>query len=293
MIKNLNTLTIDHIPLLISYLKKYPRESCDYSVCNLLTWGKIYNNQFCQYEGRLVIFNSKYSYVFFPIGEYMTAAELAKLLQDFQQIDAKASLIQIPEQYIQSTPDVHEYFEIKEDRDWDDYVYSCKRMLELTGRKLAKKKNLINQFRKLYPNYKVLSITPYYRENLIRFTEKWQRERAVEGQYLETEFQAIKNTLQMWDSLPVDGIILCLNRMMVAYSIFSPQTKCMATVHFEKFDPTKKGSGQMINWETARYLNHEYKWINREQDIGLPGLRQAKTSYMPDRMIKYISAKLK
>jgi hypothetical protein len=138
-----------------------------------------------------------------------------------------------------------------------------------------------------------LRITPYYRENLCRFTQKWRLEREVGGDYLKTEFEAIRNTLDMWDSLPVDGIIICIDRQMVAYSIFSPQTKCMATIHFEKYDPTKKGSGQLINWETARYLNQEYKWLNREQDIGLPGLRQAKNSYMPDRMIKFIKGELK
>jgi hypothetical protein len=293
LIKYLIPLTTDHVPMLISFLKDYPRESCDYSVCNLLTWGKIYNNQFCHYQGRLVVYNTKHSYVFFPMGEYLPAAELAQLLRGFKEIDPKVSLIQIPEEYVSSTPEIHDYFELSENRDWDDYVYSCQKMVELRGKKLAKKKNLISQFRRLYPDYKVLRITPYYRENLCRFTQKWRLEREVGGDYLKTEFEAIRNTLDMWDSLPVDGIIICIDRQMVAYSIFSPQTKCMATIHFEKYDPTKKGSGQLINWETARYLNHEYKWLNREQDIGLPGLRQAKNSYMPDRMIKFIKGELK
>lgn len=293
MIKYLIPLTTDHVSMLISFLKDYPRESCDYSVCNLLTWGKIYNNQFCHYQGRLVVYNAKHSYVFFPMGEYLPAAELAQLLRGFKEIDPKVSLIQIPEEYVSSTPEIHDYFELSENRDWDDYVYSCQKMVELRGKKLAKKKNLISQFRRLYPDYKVLRITPYHRENLCRFTQKWRLEREVGGDYLKTEFEAIRNTLDMWDSLPVDGIIICIDRQMVAYSIFSPQTKCMATIHFEKYDPTKKGSGQLINWETARYLNQEYKWLNREQDIGLPGLRQAKNSYMPDRMIKFIKGELK
>jgi len=148
--------------MLISFLKDYPRESCDYSVCNLLTWGKIYNNQFCHYQGRLVVYNTKHSYVFFPMGEYLPAAELAQLLRGFKEIDPKVTLIQIPEEYVSSTPEIHDYFELSENRDWDDYVYSCQKMVELRGKKLAKKKNLISQFRRLYPDYKVLRITPYY-----------------------------------------------------------------------------------------------------------------------------------
>ena len=105
--------------------------------------------------------------------------------------------------------------------------------------------------------------------------------------------KAIQNTLDMWEHLPVDGIIICHQERIVAYSIFSPHTEDMATVHYEKFAPFKKGSAQVINWETARYLQGKYKWLNREQDIGLPGLRQAKTSYMPDKLINFITAKIK
>lgn len=161
-------------------------------------------------------------------------------------------------------------------------------MVNLRGKKLTKKKNLISQFRRANPNYHVLPISKEKHEVIERFTEKWRRERHVEGSYLDTEMKAIQNTLEMWDELPVEGIIVCLDQRIAAYSIFSPQTQDMVTVHFEKFDPDKKGSAQLIYWETARYLQSRYKWINREQDIGLEGLRQAKTSYAPDFMVKFL-----
>jgi hypothetical protein len=107
-----------------------------------------------------------------------------------------------------------------------------------------------------------------------------------------TEIKAIENALEMWNQLPIEGIIICLDHKIAAYSIFSPQTADMATVHFEKFDPDKKGSAQIINWETARYLQDRYKWINREQDIGLEGLRQAKLSYAPDRFAEFFASHL-
>jgi hypothetical protein len=108
-----------------------------------------------------------------------------------------------------------------------------------------------------------------------------------------TEIKAIGNTLENWNNLPVEGIIICLNNRIVAYSIFSPQTEDMVTVHFEKFDPDKKGSAQVITWETARYLQGRFKWMNREQDIGLEGLRQAKLSYVPDHFSRFFGSKLK
>ncbi|MDZ4122178.1 MAG: phosphatidylglycerol lysyltransferase domain-containing protein, partial [Candidatus Cloacimonadaceae bacterium] len=64
-------------------------------------------------------------------------------------------------------------------------------------------------------------------------------------------------------------------------------------IHFEKFDPDKKGSAQTIFHEAAKFLAPQYKWINREQDMDLDGLRQAKRSYLPDRMINYYTANLR
>ena len=288
----LHELKLLHVPMLIEWLKRYPREACDYSVCNLMTWGKIYHNQFCEYKGRLVFYNPQYAYVFFPVGEWMSPSELREMVWDFQKLNPSASLILIPESFTLAHPELDQFFELHWDRAWEDYIYSVERMVRLSGKKLAKKKNLISQFIRAYPDYKVLPVTPSRRDVIMEFTHKWKREREVEGIYLNTEFKAIQNTLEMWDSLPVDGILICHQNRIVAYSIFSPQTADMATIHFEKFDPEKKGSAQVINWETAKYLQDGYIWINREQDIGLEGLRQAKSSYMPDRMVKFISGKV-
>lgn len=287
------SLNTTHIPMLQDWLNRYPREACDYSICNLMTWGKIYDNRFCIWHDHLMLFNPKYQYVFFPVGEWMEPAELAELLAECRKTWKEAELILIPGAYMDAHPELHEHFLIHEDRAWMDYVYSTERMVNLSGKKLAKKKNLISQFKRAYPGYQVKPIGKHHLDEIVIFTEKWRRERDVEGIYLHTESIAIQNTLEMWDDLPVEGIIICLDAQIVAYSIFSPQTSDMATIHFEKFDPDKKGSAQVINWETARYLQGRYQWINREQDIGLEGLRQAKLSYDPDRMIRFIGAKVK
>jgi hypothetical protein len=97
----------------------------------------------------------------------------------------------------------------------------------------------------------------------------------------------------MWDLLPAEGIIICLHDKIAAFSIFSPQTPDMVTEHFEKFDPEKKGAAQLINWETAKYLQNRYKYLNREQDLGLEGLRQAKLSYQPEFLVKFLVTNLK
>lgn len=288
---DLKSLNTSHIPLLIDYLGRYPRQNCDYSICNLLTWGKIYNNQYTLWREHLVLYNPQYAYVFFPVGPGLSSAELRELLDLFSAEDKEATLILIPEDWADKNPDLEDYFTLKEDRDWADYVYAVERMINLSGKKLAKKKNLVSQYLRAYPDYHVLPVTPEKHSVILRFTEKWKRERSAEGIYLNTEFQAIRNTLEMWESLPVDGIIICHRNLISAYSIFSPINRDMATIHFEKFDPDMKGSAQLINWETARYLKGKYTWLNREQDMGLEGLRQAKLTYQPDCLVKFITGK--
>ncbi len=284
----LEPLTTAQIPLLREFLSRYPRQSCDYNICNLLSWGKIYNNQYTLWEGHLVLVNPQYSYLLYPVGPGLGADKTRELFDLYREDAPEAKLLIIPENWQESCPGLDRHFEISDDRDWYDYVYATEKMVNLRGKKLTKKKNLISQFRRAYPNYHVLPISKEKHEVIERFTEKWRRERHVEGSYLDTEMKAIQNTLEMWDELPVEGIIVCLDQRIAAYSIFSPQTHDMVTVHFEKFDPDKKGSAQLIYWETARYLQSRYKWINREQDIGLEGLRQAKTSYAPDFMVKFL-----
>lgn len=286
-------MQISHTLMLREYLSKYPRENCDYTITNLIVWGEIYDNHFLLYKGRLVIFNLQYQYIYFPVGEYLTPLELRDLTMNFRQYYPEARMILFPKEYMDEHPQVHDYFDLQGDRDWADYIYSTEALVEMHGRKLAKKKNLISQFRRAYPQYKVMEINKNRLDVIMQFTHKWRREREAEGAYLMTEIKAIENTLKYWEQLPTEGIIICLQHRIVAYSIFSAQSLDMATVHFEKFDPDKKGSAQVVTWETARYLLGKYQWINREQDIGLAGLRHAKMSYDPDRLVPFFGSKLR
>ncbi len=289
----LKPLEITDTLMIRDYLNRYPRENCDYTITNLIVWGMIYNNMYLLWKDSLVFFNPRHKYIFFPVGEGFSPGDLRDLVLEFKRYYHDAEMILFPEDYLQQHPEIQELFEIHEDRAWADYLYQTQKMVSLSGKKLAKKKNLISQFVRAYPHYKVLKIKDEHLEVLLQFTNKWRKERSAEGIYLMTELKAIENTLAHWHELPVEGLIICLDYKIAAYSIFSAQTTNMATVHFEKFDPDKKGSAQIINWETARYLSERFDWINREQDIGLEGLRQAKLSYAPDRFAPFYASQLR
>lgn len=289
----LTLITPNHIPMITDYITRFPRTNCDYTVTNILAWGVHYRNHFLLWQGNLVIFNPQYQYICFPLGTNFAVPDLAQLVTRFRTLYPESQLILIPEEYYQAHPEMDTFFEVSEDRSWADYVYEVDKLVNLSGKKLAKKKNLVSQFVRAYPDYKVLPITSDNMQIILDFTHKWRRDRSADGIYLMTEIKAIEQTLIMWDSLPVEGIIICLNNRIAGYSVFSHQTPDMVAEHFEKFDPDKKGAAQLVNWETAKYLQGRYKYINREQDLGLEGLRQAKLSYEPEFLVKFLASKLK
>ncbi|MDD2332500.1 MAG: phosphatidylglycerol lysyltransferase domain-containing protein [Candidatus Cloacimonetes bacterium] len=289
MIK-LENLEFKHIPLLKEKLAAYPRQACDYAICNLLTWGKLYNNQIGIYKDRLLILNPQYESLCFPIGAYFSPSELLEIIQWFRRIYKKTELILIPEEYLAETPDFGKLFEVSESEAWAEYIYRIETLVKLPGKKLHKKKNLVSQFVRSYPDYKVLQITADNKDVILSFTAKWKREREIDGIYLNAELKALGYAMEYWDELPIEGILICHHNKIAAFSIFSEQTRDTVSVHFEKFDPDKKGAAQIINWETARHLQDKYTWVNREQDLGLEGLRQAKKTYIPEYMLKFLSA---
>lgn len=289
---NLQLLTPQQIPLLQDFLERFPRQSCDYTVTNMLTWGRLYQIQYLLWQDNLIIYNPKYHAICFPVGNSFHAADLAELVKSFQEQFDHATLILIPDDWETSFPGLGGCFHIWEDRDWVDYVYASEDLALLKGKKLAKKKNLISQYIRQYPDYHVLPINAGHKEVILSFATKWKRERNADGIHLNSEMQALQYTMEQWDILPVQGYIICHQNKISAFSIFSRQTPDMATIHYEKYNPDMKGAAQLVNWEVARIIHQNYRWINREQDMGLEGLRRAKESYDPAYLVSFRSGLL-
>ncbi|MCL2705865.1 MAG: phosphatidylglycerol lysyltransferase domain-containing protein, partial [Spirochaetaceae bacterium] len=245
------------------------------------------------YFDRLILFNPSYSYLLFPIGDKLSAEELFQLNNYFKRIHNKIEIFAVAEDYIISDPNLNEYFIIKNDENWSNYIYTTDSLVKLSGKKLAKKKNLISQFMRLYTDFTVKPIKANDYVEIMEFCYYWKKTHGVVTEYLDIEFEAIKTILTHWEIFPCNGLKLYANDKICAFSIYSPQTDEMATVHFEKYAPDIKGAGQVINHETAKILIKDFKYINREEDMGSAGIRQAKRSYQPLKMLPYYRLKSK
>jgi hypothetical protein len=185
-------------------------------------------------------------------------------------------------------------FEFKKRRDGFDYVYLLEKLVKLPGRKLHAKRNHINFFIKNYD----WTFEPLTLENLDEcreMNEQWY-EKKERSHYtgLANERRAVEKCFENYSRLGLEGGLLRASGRIVAYTIGEPLNSDTYVIHIEKAFSDIRGAYQMINREFASFIKDKYPhilYVNREDDMGDKGLRRAKLSYYPDRMIeKYIAA---
>lgn len=164
-----------------------------------------------------------------------------------------------------------------------DYIYLQSNLASLKGKALHSKKNHLNKFRKTYPDYKVEEITRENIDECLKMNENWCLENNIElpkPPCCSGEFCALLDTFKYYERLGCKGILIRVGGQVIAFTLGTERNKDVFVTHFEKALYSYEGSFACINYEFANYLN-TYKYINREDDMGRDGLRQAKMSYRP------------
>jgi hypothetical protein len=207
----------------------------------------------------------------------------------------------VPDEYIESfgKTRIESLFEIREDEKFQDYVYLREDLAELKGNRYSKKRNLISQFKKAYDKeggIAVEKITNAVVPECIAFLEKWCKERDCDkepGGDLSCEKRAAINMLENIELLEVPGILLRLDGIVSAFGIASHLNKDMGVLHFEKAFANIKGLYQYFDQLCAKLLFSDKKYINKESDMGMPSLAQAKDSYHPVMKVRAYELKVR
>ena len=179
-------------------------------------------------------------------------------------------------------------------RDGWDYIYDINRLADLPGKKLHAKRNHIRRFEEAHPDW---TFEPLSRENLeecLQVDRDWylqscQREGIEEAWDLRAETLALRDAVDHFEALKLDGGLIRTGGQVVAFTIGDRLGADGFDVHFEKAYAQIQGAYAIINREFARYIRDRYpdvRWFNREEDMGLEGLRKAKLSYYPDAMVE-------
>jgi len=176
-----------------------------------------------------------------------------------------------------------------EDRDNFDYLYYRKDLAELSGKKYHKKKNHVNHFINTYPDHEQKPVSKETIPAANEILDRWRQDSLPEGDY-----KASKEALDLFDVLALRGTIFFVSGNPAAYCLGESIARGrMFAIHFEKAIDEYKGIYQFMNQAFAESLPRFFTLINREQDLGNEGLRQAKMTYRPCGFVQKYTGKLK
>lgn len=167
-----------------------------------------------------------------------------------------------------------------------DYLYNRRDLAELPGTVYHRKRNHISRFEKLYPRWHFAPLTPENAGDALQIAQSWLENRNDAA--LLHELHAIRHALEHLNALQLCGGIIYVEQLPVAMSVVSYISPAVADVHYEKCLPAFRAAYPVINRNTAQHLQGEL--INREEDLNHPGLRRAKESYHPTRILRKYTA---
>lgn len=264
----------------------------DYSFGNIWSWAEHYGLEWRLLDGMCWIRQSRpQPRLWAPVGPWREHDWRAS-----PGMEAGAKFIRVPEELTKLWRTAcEERILLEESRGQWDYLYNAGELARLEGNRFHKKKNLLNQFTKSYAyGYFPLNMTNI--NAALEMQQEWLlRREAGADAVLLAESRAITRLFSVWERVPeLEGGLLRVDDKVVAYTIGERISRDTLVVHFEKGLPGYKGVYQAINCFFAREAarHEELIYLNREQDLDDPGLRQSKESYNPVEYVKKSSVTL-
>ena len=273
------------------YLHHSGERGCEYNFVNLYLWGR---QRAAFHQGNLVFFSqfNRKSVYPFPLQGGDLKASLDAIIHDAKTRDIPCRLTSLTHEDCDILESLYPgQFRIHEDRDGFDYVYAIDDLADLKGRKYQRKRNHINRFKQNYPGYTVEPITDENTIEAVLLLQKWYADRELADPHgdFHMEKAAIFKALRDRKELDMEGLLLKHNGIVLAMTMGSAMSSESFDVQFEKALDEADGAYPTINQEFAQYLRAKYpslQWLNREDDLGLEGLRKAKLSYSPHHVIE-------
>ncbi len=275
-------ITFNEKELFEKYYKYKTSRGCELSFSNNFLWAPHYGTGWGIVEDCLVFYNPHRDSVSMPIGEnpYKALDILLKYYEDNNKPFMMHLVTQ--EQFEALEKQYPGKFQIEYIRDVADYIYEAQSLGNLAGKKLHAKRNHINRFIENNPEWSYEEITDENLEECLEMAQKWREQnKCDENKDKSAEFCVTLRALRMRDEIGLKGGLIRTRDGIVAFSLGAPLTEDTFVVHIEKAFAEVQGAYPIINREFVLHAAKDYKYINREEDMGEEGLRKAKTSYNP------------
>lgn len=270
--------------MITRYFRMNRNRSCEYTFANIYLWSRHYKVKYAVIEDMLVFQYTETCSFTFPQGNL---EHLKKVLDILERWSAEHN---VPFRLTNVNPEQFEKLEavypgkytIQYYRDSADYVYETEKLITLSGKKYHGRKNHINKFKRLYPDWSYEKITADNAEDCFQMALNWRRENGCdEDEEKNAEMCVTLNSLRLMEELELTGGLLRVDGRVVAFSIGEPVCDDTMVVHIEKAYADVEGAYTMINQQFLAHEASQYQYVNREEDLGNPGLRKAKESYRP------------
>lgn len=262
---------------------------CEFSFSNLYLWGRQRLAFIHDHAVLFSQFNRRTVYPF-PVGCGDKRPAIDAIIADAAERGIPCRITGLTAQNMALLQELYpDRFRYHCDRDSFDYVYDINDLADLTGRKYQKKRNHFNRFRNLYPYYTTEPLSEQNLARVQRMIDSWYEShiQANPEEDYHMERAALNKALRHHRELGMEALVLLDGEEVLAFTMASPLSDHTLDVHFEKARPGAESAYPVINCEFARYIREKMphiRYLNREEDMGLEGLRKAKESYYPHHM---------
>ena len=264
--------------------KKSGYFGADNTFGSLYVWQYSSGAKICFYKNFLLRkYETNKAFYGFPIGEGNLIDAVEALIDNAAELGEKLSLLGLDKSMINKLEDMglNDKFTYKKDLDISEYIYDSRDLIELNGKKYHSKRNHISKFKRKY-EYEYEDISEKNINEVLDFLNRYCEENNCKGDKgLCNEFKALQISLANYFALGFIGGLIRVDGSIIAMTMGEEINSNIFVVHFEKALKSYDGSYTLINNEFAKRKLSTYKYINREEDLGIQGLRKAKKSYYP------------
>jgi hypothetical protein len=282
-------LTLADKPAIDRIINRLQTEASDLTFTNLFMWRKTYGLRVAHLPEIdfwvLYAKPTRWKQRFFmtPLGDWSDSQKVIEALRIMRE---KVKKEEVPFMLLAGIlQQLDPSLQLEADRNTFDYVYETGALINLAGRNLHAKRNHLNKFERKYI-WEYQPCSPELVESCLTVEKEWFRLRDQEGNPLGNEEEAMLETLSNFRVLGVTGGIIRIDGQIQAMSIGEQLNNHMAVIHIEKANTAFEGIYVAINQQFAANQWRELPYINREEDMGIDGLRQSKLSYRPAKMVE-------
>jgi uncharacterized protein len=275
------------------HYEHYPQTHSDNTFTNMVCWNHYAHYTYAYLESNVIIASTIGSVTRFrpPVGP-RNSGLLRSLIRLASDVSDNEPIVLIDPDTARWMQEICPAINLVPDRNHFEYVYRASDLAELPGKNYLTIRRQISKFRRNCTNV----VEPISRENweeVKRFLIEWCEWKGCEGdQVLAHEKEAVFFAIDHFNELPLSGLAIRVFSKIGAISLYEKLNADTALVHFEKGLPDCEGIYKAINNEAATRLSKKFTYINRESDLGVAGLREAKMRYHPDHMVEVFSLKL-